>query len=317
MMFEMFPHSRFWVICLFAAILLCYLSSIEHNTAESAAFMNFGELFEDHRKESKYHSNYVVTLEKQCEPGERDIGTHCQKEGCPPGMERGRDAGKLMCYPKCASGYESNGMSRCYENCQPGWETRLTQCVNQRHEFAKDVVPCNNCHVSPTVSDSLVREQIRDPTIGVITAHPQLVRTAMLDLQGGSILMNQPTIKSQLNIPMDPTNIYDQHFSSDANLLDGTAVNRLEEQFENAMSEGPTPRDGGAYRSDPTGSLPCPLGYSLSGDMCYENCPSDYRNVGDKCVRDQYIVERPSYDRGSGVPYVTRSPKFQTVNRCH
>ena len=47
----------------------------------------------------------------------------------------------------------------------------------------------------------------------------------------------------------------------------------------------------------------CPLGYSLSGNMCYENCPPQYRDEGDKCSRDTYVTDRSSYDRGGGVPY--------------
>jgi hypothetical protein len=66
----------------------------------------------------------------------------------------------------------------------------------------------------------------------------------------------------------------------------------------------------------PDDGLPCPLGYSLSGNMCYENCPPDFTDVGDKCKRGPITLDRPSYDRGSGVPYIRRTPKFFGVNRA-
>jgi hypothetical protein len=60
--------------------------------------------------------------------------------------------------------------------------------------------------------------------------------------------------------------------------------------------------------------LPCPLGYTRSGDMCYENCPPNYRDTGDSCVMDRYSVSRPTYDRGSGIPFATKRSKFQQIN---
>jgi len=62
------------------------------------------------------------------------------------------------------------------------------------------------------------------------------------------------------------------------------------------------------------GEKPCPLGYTLSGDKCYENCPPHYRDTGDNCVLDRYAVERPSYDRGSGIPYASKRSKTLKVS---
>jgi hypothetical protein len=55
---------------------------------------------------------------------------------------------------------------------------------------------------------------------------------------------------------------------------------------------------------------PCPRGYVLSGDKCYENCPPQYRDDGEYCERDSYTIDRDSYDRGAGVPYITRRQKY-------
>lgn len=60
--------------------------------------------------------------------------------------------------------------------------------------------------------------------------------------------------------------------------------------------------------------LPCPLGYTLSGDLCHENCPPNYRDTGDDCVLDRYSVDRPSYDRGSGIPFAVKRSKYQNIN---
>lgn len=347
----MFPYSRFWLIIAVTAILVCYLSKIEHQSPDVDH-----ESFDDLRSEASYVPNFTVTLQRRCASSEKDMGTYCEKKGCPDGMERGREAGKMMCYPKCASGYESNGMSRCYQNCPSGYQTRLTQCLKPRHEFAKDIVPCKDCNITPEVANVLIEEQVKDPTIGIITAHPQLVRSALLDVNTGSVLMSQPTTVHSFNVPMDPAMMYR---ASQAATQQGvvnnqnpggysTGVNRLEEKFQSdvqtmngqnnnqytdtGINVGnfngtavpgsvnrtmiPSGNQGrsGVYNMDPSGNLNCPLGYAQSGDLCYENCPSNYRDEGDKCIRDQYIIDRPSYDRGSGAPYVTRRPKFQMSN---
>lgn len=62
------------------------------------------------------------------------------------------------------------------------------------------------------------------------------------------------------------------------------------------------------------GDKPCPLGYTLSGDKCYENCPPHYRDDGNNCHLDRYAVERPSYDRGSGIPYASKRSKTMKVS---
>lgn len=58
----------------------------------------------------------------------------------------------------------------------------------------------------------------------------------------------------------------------------------------------------------------CPYGYSLSGTMCYENCPPTYRDVdGITCSREAYVIDRPNYDRGGGVPFTRTRSKFARV----
>jgi hypothetical protein len=58
----------------------------------------------------------------------------------------------------------------------------------------------------------------------------------------------------------------------------------------------------------------CPYGYSASGDTCYENCPPNYKDIdGVSCARESYVVDRQSYDRGSGVPYRQVRNKYARI----
>ena len=82
----------------------------------------------------------------------------------------------------------------------------------------------------------------------------------------------------------------------------------LVEPFKDQPKKVETPEWKVGNRIQPD-DLPCPLGYSLSGDMCYENCPSNYRDNGEYCIRERYAVKRPSYDRGSGIPYEQKRSK--------
>ena len=57
----------------------------------------------------------------------------------------------------------------------------------------------------------------------------------------------------------------------------------------------------------------CPLGYALSGNLCYENCPANYKDDGKTCARSSYVIDRPNYDRGGGVPYQRIRSKYSQV----
>ena len=54
------------------------------------------------------------------------------------------------------------------------------------------------------------------------------------------------------------------------------------------------------------GLSPCPRGYALSGDLCYENCPPKYHHEKQGqthyCVRGEHAFPRQSYSRGDGIP---------------
>lgn len=84
---------RLLFIIFVIAFALITLSCMEHNQ----------DNFDDIRTEERYIPNYKVTLERKCAENEKDMGTYCEKEGCPSGFERGRGANKLMCYPQCLS----------------------------------------------------------------------------------------------------------------------------------------------------------------------------------------------------------------------
>lgn len=277
-------------------------------------FSRIKESFEDIRRVDSYLPNYVVEVQRRCLPGEREDGRYCIKEGCPKGMERGEGSGSKMCYPKCLDGYDSNGMSRCYKQCPPGFKQDKTTCTNPGHKFKKDAVPCKGCLGPPPVTDADAVLQAHLPyTFGLpeppsapvimtpaseaypatVTAHhhsnlPRHIHP--IDEWWGAIVQQPPIIAK-----LFPTEGV-EYFEGDAAKQDPVAkvtVNLNEPRID-----------------DP--ELPCPRGYTLSGDMCHENCPPHYRDTMDEyCVKPGYTIDRDSYDRGPGVPYVTQRLKYE------
>jgi len=270
------------------------------------------EAFEDIRRVDSYLPNYVVEVQRRCLPGEREEGRYCIKEGCPKGMQRGEGSGSHLCYPKCIDGYDNNGMSRCYKKCPPGFKQDKTTCTNPGHKFKKDEVPCKGCLGPPPTTDAdadaVLQAQlpymIEPPSAPVIMTpasesypatvvahhHSNLPRHIHPIYAAGGIV-DEPPIIAKL-FPTDSM----EYFEDKAAQVD--PVTKVTVNLSAPRIDDP--------------ELPCPRGYTLSGDVCYENCPPHYRDTMDGyCAKPGYTIDRDSYDRGPGVPYITKRLKYE------
>jgi hypothetical protein len=270
-----------------------------------SVFSRFKESFEDIRRVDSYLPNYVVEVQRRCRIGEHDEGRYCVKEGCPKGMERGSGSGSHLCYPKCLDGYDSNGMSRCYKKCPVGFTQDKTTCTNPGHKFRKDQVPCKGCLGPPPVVDDEGALQahlpymIEPPNAPVIMtpaseAYPATV-ISQPPIDGWfSAIVQEPPVIAKL-FPTNAMEYFDGEAAAKQDPVAKVTVNLKEPRID-----------------DP--ELPCPRGYTLSGDMCNENCPPYYRDTMDGyCVKPGYTIDRDSYDRGPGVPYITKRLKYEHI----
>lgn len=247
------------------------------------------EQFEDIRRVDSYLPNYVVEVQRRCLPGEREDGRYCIKKGCPEGMERGTGSGSHLCYAKCIDGFDSNGMSRCYRKCPPGFKQEKTTCKNPGHTFEKDVVPCKGCLGPSPVTDD---EELQAMLPPVVVPPSPVIMTP-----GTSAVFPHHHHHSGL-VPVGVRWGFENFVGESKDVVDPVTkvtVNLREPRIDDI--------DG-----------PCPKGYTLSGDKCYENCPPHYRDTLDgKCVKPNYTIDRDSYDRGSGVPFVQKRLKWEHV----
>lgn len=257
------------------------------------------ERFDDDGRNFAPKPWYSCRMKTNCLPGESDTGEFCVKEGCPAGMERGSGNGSEFCYPKCAPGYESDGGGRCYKICPEGYLTQGDNCIRPKHTFKKDVIPCKGCNPPP-------------PTI----PKPQI--PIVVEEGPGPVWMNTPfgyggtSIETSMVGPV-------MYEGFDDNKLDSTSDRQTVPDCKG--KECMKPKGGVVWRVEDrihVNELPCPLGYTLSGSgtggMCYENCPPNYRDTGAECVLDRYSTPRPSYDRGSGIPYATKRSKYHNID---
>ena len=308
------------------------------------------ENFEVSRELADYLPNYIVEVQRRCLPGEKDEGRYCIKEGCPPGMERGDGSGKELCYPPCIEGHESNGMSQCFKKCPPGWKTEGTRCINPRHEFAKDVIPCNNCVPPPEPAAVLSPSYLPHPpapTENVVVMTPTsfgypmhtapanvvypmpppahahtstLTKTTIRCTGRPGCRCKQCTAKAKFTgYHLSNIEYFDNVEVAKQSAENGNVIASVADSSQ-AMNSRPdnipaTPRPAKNGARVIVTDQPCPLGYTLSGDMCYENCPSFYRDEGAKCVRDEYVIDRESYNRGGGIPYLTKRAKFEKIHQ--
>lgn len=292
-------------LLIFIAVLM-FLSLFSRRCCPCPEKIRKAEKFDDIRRPDSYLPNYVTEVQRRCLPGESDDGRYCVKEGCPPGMERGSGSGGHLCYPRCIDGYDSNGMSRCYKKCPAGFSQNETTCNNPGHTFAKDVVPCKGCIPPNKVADSIMEAHlpvqlenhvapiIMTPTTEAIPIFANLPALAPIEyaavspyysmtefFEGGKASAEAPSAAANSSQKPQPTKT--------------VSVNLSEPRID-----------------DP--ELPCPRGYTLSGDLCHENCPPHYRDTLDgNCVKPPYVIDRDSYDRGSGVPYITKRLKWNHV----
>jgi len=295
---------------------------------------------------------YSCRMKSNCLPGESDTGDYCIKEGCPSGMEQGAGIGKEFCYPTCAPGYESDGGSRCFKVCPEGYITQGNQCIRPQHEYKKDVIPSKgqrpkmlpapmpqipiiveepgpvlmNPHLGGW-GTSIVRTDVKYPythTHNTLNdkrkiTHSHNAQSTFMYPSTGPIYSIEPDMiedfKNQSNTNINPSQSNSvalmEHMANTEIHKDRTTLPKCEGD-DCKKSKGDI-----VWRVEDrifVDELPCSLGYTLSGDMCYENCPPNYRDTGDSCVLDRYMVARPSYDRGSGVPYATKRAKYQNIN---
>lgn len=366
-------HYLWLLLILF--LFLVYESTQANGEITEMFDPNDGEITEmfdpNDRKQSDYWANYKISLKRDCNPDETDTGDHCVKLGCPEGMERGVGAGTDRCYPKCLSGYETNGMSRCYQACPPGYDTNKTQCIRPKHSYDKDIQPCRNCDSllppDQMVSDPLVDDMKRfyqmnpnmlppapvgqRPIIQIETPVQPVQRTIITNnpfrgyvakvhtpptngmnklntIQGGILMegfdgnTDAPAPQSPPQSMQTPAPLNESGKTTDSMTIqqseEGTAMPRGSERGVVQEPAPATPSKNNAMLTlvEPTARGPhgmCPLGYTLSGNMCYENCPPHYRDEGNQCTRDTYVIDRPSYDRGGGVPYKRIRSKYSNV----
>lgn len=299
-----------------------------------------------------YLVNYELQLKHGCHADEIDTGDHCVKTGCSPGFEQGSGSGADICYPQCLPGYESNGMSRCFQQCPPGYETQDTKCIRPKHVYNKHTVPCNGCKqtriiVTPqarTLISKLVdntdepiimgnysgyryssnydpyyypqyfsvAEGFDAPKAPTPTSTPTTTSTLTTTTSTQPLGMASPTPKP---IVSAPTNKFE------STTMISPSVNGIAATAALAAPTQPVAKtiNPAIFPSDRDMDVPgdgsyCPYGYSLSGSTCYENCPPTYRDVdGTVCVREAYVIDRPNYDRGGGVPFTRTRSKFARV----
>lgn len=305
------------------------------------------ERFDDNGRDFPNKPSYSCRMKSNCLPGETDTGEFCIKEGCPSGMERGAGTGSEFCYPECAPGYEADGGGRCYKVCPEGYLTQGDNCIRPKHEFKKDAIPCKGC-TGPTLPtpmpqvpiviedgpgpvwmnpprgtwpvEAIRQTQIKHPSIHTHRTHGDKRKiahghetTTTITSPVGSMLFEgfESKDKGESIEPSQTNSVADINKMAAQDTAERKTVAACKGQ------ECMKPKGGIVWRVEDRihiDELPCPLGYTLSGDMCYENCPSNYRDTGNDCVLDRYSVDRPSYDRGSGIPFQVKRSKYQNIN---
>lgn len=306
----------------------------------------------NYRRPSDYLRNYEIEIKENCAADEVDMGDSCVKTGCPAGFEQGEGPGNTICYPKCLPNYDSNGSSRCFQVCPPGYETRGTQCYKPPHLFKKHTVQMSpQSQIAARTPIPLINTPIQYfyggyggtgyyPPTDMVTMDNsdsgylpvRLNGDSWTNYMGGDFeyFDGAPTAPNTQNKGPTP----DQTTSSIANtsaaplpetLPSMPSVPQANSTLTTTLTHIPSPNPPQVGSLTPlklnkdqfipaNGSY-CPYGYALSGSICYENCPPNYKDVdGVSCLREGYIVDRPSYDRGSGVPFTQTRPKYARIH---
>lgn len=255
--------------------------------------------------------SYNLTMHSRCLPGERDIGEWCVKEGCPEGTQRGIGLGEDFCYPKCIMDYESDGGSRCWKKCPEGWSTQGDKCIRPKNSFKKDVIPCKGCLPPPPTQTLSNGAYAESTSYEMTTTYPNIHSH-----KGSHSAHIHPT-KMELNKKTLIVEPFGNSYKSKPDLMVENLDNSRVDATQTNVINKPIKTVWRIEDRIGVDELPCPLGYTLSGDKCYENCPPHYRDGGDggdDCILDRYAVERPSYDRGSGIPYASKRSKYLKVH---
>lgn len=312
----------------------------------------FSQDVDDNGRSFQQPAYSSCNLKTHCLPGELDTGKYCIKEGCPSGFEQGVGIGSDFCYPTCAPGYESDGTSRCFKVCPEGYITEGDRCRRPKHEYKKDVIPCKGC-LPPTLPTPQPEIPMIDYSNGPVWMNPPIVGPTIVQTEithpvkktnghtHTTTTITQPVeyFNNNLNNDFNPQPIIDnidsepmrkEHFkpvgvnqnidsyhgdNCDPCQTNDVAV--IEHMANKEMTAKAGTEKKKTWRVEDrifVNELPCPLGYSQSGNMCYESCPPQYEDTGDSCVLHSYTVPRPSYNRGNGVPYSTKRSKYKNIS---
>lgn len=292
------------------------------------------ERFEDNGQDFPQPTYTSCSLKSNCLAGERDVNGYCIKEGCPSGMERGSGIGADFCYPTCAPGYEADGGARCYKTCQKGWITQGDKCVRPSHQYNKDTMPCRGCMPPTMPPPTIPIIEIGPGPVWMNPPYPQqsYVQTKITNSSRpttATATITYPNTNPQFvfeyfNKSQSPSQT--RHRVPDLRHFEPSQTNSVPiiehmAQTETAAKASASPSSNTSTRKTwrvedriYVNELPCPLGYTQSGDVCLENCPPQYEDTGKTCVLHSYSVARPSYDRGSGIPFATKRSKYQSIN---
>lgn len=280
-------------------------------------------------------THFQVEMVSQCRPDEEDAGEFCVQMGCPSEFERGRGPGSDLCYPKCLPGYETNGMSRCYKKCPEGYKTEGTQCIRPRYTFKKDTKACAGCN--PRHKRHIMPEDGMADSWGATPPELMVLPTLRIDQP---VVPVRPTVWTTNPIATKQfffnNGLYSiESFEGNNELsVDGPDPSETEmtiEQSEqgtampestNSPSIGPNNVPATTHVETKQPLAPaghrgshCPAGYTLyNDDQCYENCPPHYKDEGNQCTLDSYVMNRESYDRGGGVPFRRTRVKHHRLN---
>jgi hypothetical protein len=266
-----------------------------------------------------------------CAPGyENDGGGRCYKV-CPEGyLTQGNDCIRpkhefkkdVIPCKGCAQQAVPRPMPQIPIIVQPG-PVMMNPIFDRwsSNAFVRTDVKYPSTHTHRTFNDKRNITHGHDTTTSFMypsTNGPAMIGQAMIGQAMIGQAMIEPFLQTNKSLPELLNN----------NTLEPSQTNSvaiIEKMANDARADIPTcvgkectkPKGGLVWRVEDrisVNELPCPLGYTLSGDMCYENCPANYLDTGDGCVLDRYSVPRPSYDRGSGVPFATKRSKYLNIN---
>jgi hypothetical protein len=293
----------------------------------------------NNRRPTDYLQNYEIQIKENCAPDEVDMGDTCVKNGCPAGFEQGEGPSETICYPKCLPNYDSNGSYSFFQICPPGYETRGTQCYRPPHWFRKHTVQmAPQSQIAARSPIPLINTPIQYfyggyggtgyyPPTDMITMDNTDSWYLPVRMHGDSWTNYIDDVEyfvggeTQNNTPAPDTTPSTIANTSAAPLPENKPMtNPLTTTLTHVTASKPTVMPSTPMKINKDQFIPangsyCPYGYALSGSICYENCPPNYKDIdGVSCMREGYLIDRPNYDRGSGVPFSQMRSKYARIH---